>query len=582
MMDEQDLLGRIAALESRVAQLEADRQPDLESASRLAQAPPEESPTTPQIVEPRTSPEPTPVTASPQTPTPDPPRRVHRNWEALIGGSILNRIGIAAVLIGSAYFLRHAFEHEWIGPRMRVAIGIALGITLLGWAERLRAKGASIFAHSVDVISVGVLYLSIWSASQLYALIPTEVAFAAMVVVTATTVALALRHDSEFLAALAMTAGFLTPVLLANVDSRAIELFGYVLLLDVAALVLLIVRPWVRLFIVNFTGTLFLYVAWHATTYSADRLYVALGFTTAFFGVFAIVPLVRRWSTIPQLQLAILLLLPIGNAFVYFTQLSVLLSDQRSLLVTLTASMGVSFLILFALLSRRSPSKDDPLRSLADLHLGMGLGFFLLTIPLHFDGTAITIAWLIAAAVLFSVHARLRHPVLSAAASIALTVAVLRLVFLDHFETGMVLINLRMFSFALAIGLFSWLAHTARHRPDHALRHLAILAANALAIIGLTREVGDVFANQTIVRDFAWSSLWMLYAVAMMVAGFKRSVSFIRWLALGLLGFTILKVFFYDLSELEAIYRIMSFIALGVILLGVSFVYQRLWLEPGR
>ncbi|HSA92680.1 MAG TPA: DUF2339 domain-containing protein, partial [Terriglobales bacterium] len=51
------------------------------------------------------------------------------------------------------------------------------------------------------------------------------------------------------------------------------------------------------------------------------------------------------------------------------------------------------------------------------------------------------------------------------------------------------------------------------------------------------------------------------------------------WQALILLAVTIMKVFIYDVSELEKGYRIMSLIALGVLLLGVSFVYQRDWLK---
>jgi uncharacterized membrane protein len=42
-----------------------------------------------------------------------------------------------------------------------------------------------------------------------------------------------------------------------------------------------------------------------------------------------------------------------------------------------------------------------------------------------------------------------------------------------------------------------------------------------------------------------------------------------------LFGFTILKIFIYDLSFLETLYRIFSFIGLGVILLAVSYLYQK-------
>jgi uncharacterized membrane protein len=53
------------------------------------------------------------------------------------------------------------------------------------------------------------------------------------------------------------------------------------------------------------------------------------------------------------------------------------------------------------------------------------------------------------------------------------------------------------------------------------------------------------------------------------------SVAFVRWQALVLIAFTIGKVFLYDVSRLARGYRILSFIALGAVLLGISFIYQR-------
>jgi uncharacterized membrane protein len=64
-----------------------------------------------------------------------------------------------------------------------------------------------------------------------------------------------------------------------------------------------------------------------------------------------------------------------------------------------------------------------------------------------------------------------------------------------------------------------------------------------------------------------------------MVVGFWRASAFVRWQALIVIGFTIGKVFIYDTSQLDRIYRIISFVALGVLLLAVSFAYQRDWLK---
>ena len=63
-----------------------------------------------------------------------------------------------------------------------------------------------------------------------------------------------------------------------------------------------------------------------------------------------------------------------------------------------------------------------------------------------------------------------------------------------------------------------------------------------------------------------------------MAAGFWRSSPFLRWQALVLIAVTTLKVFLYDISRLDRVYRILSLVVLGVLLLAISFAYQRDWL----
>jgi uncharacterized membrane protein len=80
-----------------------------------------------------------------------------------------------------------------------------------------------------------------------------------------------------------------------------------------------------------------------------------------------------------------------------------------------------------------------------------------------------------------------------------------------------------------------------------------------------------------------WISLgWFVEAALLMAAGFWRGSAFVRWLALGLIAATIAKVFAYDIWDLSRGYRIVSFVFLGVLLLAVSFAYQRDWLKLSR
>src|SRR4029077_5940215 len=98
-----------------------------------------------------------------------------RDLESLIGAHWLNRVGIAAVLVGAAYFLKYAFENNWVGPEVRVIIGVVCGIAILVWSELVLPP----FSHSLKVLAVGILYLSIWAASEMYSLIGGGAALAA-------------------------------------------------------------------------------------------------------------------------------------------------------------------------------------------------------------------------------------------------------------------------------------------------------------------------------------------------------------------------------------------------------------------
>ncbi|MDW8220227.1 MAG: DUF2339 domain-containing protein [Bacteroidota bacterium] len=76
-------------------------------------------------------------------------------------------------------------------------------------------------------------------------------------------------------------------------------------------------------------------------------------------------------------------------------------------------------------------------------------------------------------------------------------------------------------------------------------------------------------------KQLAISLVWLIYATILMILGFIRRVRLTRLAALGLSGIAILKIVLYDLSYLSTLYRIGSFIGLGIVLLLVSYLYQR-------
>lgn len=528
--------------------------------------------------------------------------------ESRIGSHWLNRIGIAALLIGVSYFLKFAFDNNWIGPAGRVTIGLLAGIGLVVWSERFRAKGYQAFSYSLKAVGIGALYLSLWAAFQVYSLIPSGVAFAMMLAVTAATAAMAWAQNAQLLAAFALAGGFSTPALLSTGQNHELALFAYVALLDLATLLLVVFKPWRRLLVMSFVGTLLLYVGWYSSYYDRPQLTATLAFATLFFAVFAVAPLVTLQ---PEAESAFLASVPailaFVNAGVYFLQAFAMIQEVDK---TYMAWFALGLAGVYIFLSRQIRSRKisaGTAQILHYLHLAVALGFITIAIPIRLDAHWITIGWFVEAGVLLFVADRIQSEVLNAFALAALALGVVRLLLIDNFSTTQLIFNLRMMTYAVAVAVLGATAWYASKRTDDAARAVAagaVIALNLLALIALSHEVADYYSRQMaaihstyspryraylgansdwrriqIERDFTYSALWMAYGAMLMVIGFVRRSAFVRWQALVLIAVTIGKVFIVDVSELDRGYRIVSFIVLGVLLLAISFVYQRDWLQ---
>ena len=71
------------------------------------------------------------------------------------------------------------------------------------------------------------------------------------------------------------------------------------------------------------------------------------------------------------------------------------------------------------------------------------------------------------------------------------------------------------------------------------------------------------------------SVTWGTYAIAILAIGFWRNVRSLRLAALGLFGLTALKLVLVDMAEVQEVYRIVSFLVLGVLMIGASYLYHR-------
>ena len=615
-----ELIRRVYKLEQQLAQLQklaSSAPPSTPSSipvppSAPSAVPPEPAPVYPQVIAaplPHPPAAPSPSSVRPRELTTIPPHLrppVFKepsadDLEALIGGRWFNRIGIIALLFAVSYFLKLAFDNNWIGPAGRVTIGIILGAVMLPWSEWLLRRDYSYFSEGIAGLGEATLFVSVWAGCQYYTLFSRQTGFVALVFVTAIMAFLALRRDSPRIAFLSLLGGLLAPALMSSGKNEQIMLFSYLLCLGGAALAVSWRRSWQSLLPLSFVSTHLYFWQWYDMFYSRGLfLQRTVLFATFFFVLYSTIPVLRavRRSALTSMDL----LLVAANAAAYAGSLSVMLwPDSRVLLAALFLLLAL-FHAAVALLFQESGSLFSRVA-----YLILAVAFFTLAIPIRFDGNTVTILLAIEGSVLAWIGFRYQGGLLRPAGYFLILAAAFRLlVFSPH--AGTFLWNDRFGSYLVLVACLVaplWVAvssrsegSTAPYPPtpmtsplsssDSYPSEIAFLsiAANFFALRALTFEFWDYLGHGHVTRDHSLaqnlsiSILWTVYAAALIVFGLLLRSGLLRWQALVLLGIVVAKVFFLDLSSLDRAYRIASFFILGMVLLAVSFAYQRKQSRP--
>jgi uncharacterized membrane protein len=228
--------------------------------------------------------------------------------------------------------------------------------------------------------------------------------------------------------------------------------------------------------------------------------------------------------------------------------------------------------------------------------LGLAFALTSIAIAIQFHAAGSVVGWAAegAAAMWLGLYERRRW--LRAGGAALLTASIVALIFLQFeppYYGQLVFVNRRALAGMFVVSVLSCLAAIYRRSPaetDHALhpRDVLLVTANALTLLVLTSEVsafwelreplqasGELARDSRLSRDAMISIIWATYAAGLIVAGLRRHYAPIRYFAILVFAGTILKVFMIDLAALDRIYRVISVIGLGVLLLMTSYLYQR-------
>jgi uncharacterized membrane protein len=108
-----------------------------------------------------------------------------------------------------------------------------------------------------------------------------------------------------------------------------------------------------------------------------------------------------------------------------------------------------------------------------------------------------------------------------------------------------------------------------------------VLNVEVVQLFGVQGHPFTFSTDERFSQQLAYSLSWLLFAMGLLWVGIKWASVAVRWAALSLFFVTTLKIFFMDLWNLGQLYRVASFIGLAVVLILVSFLYQR-FLTTGK
>ncbi|HEX8258233.1 MAG TPA: DUF2339 domain-containing protein [Allosphingosinicella sp.] len=166
-------------------------------------------------------------------------------FERFVGGRLLIWTGGVALAVAGVFLVRYSIEIGLVTPPVRMLIAAGFGLLLIAAGEYARRRSGDDQRIAQALVGAGifVLYAATYGSLTLYGLIGLGTASALMALITAGALALALRHGVPT-AAMGLTGGFLTPLLVGDPDASAVPLLGYLALLNAALFALAQRRGW--------------------------------------------------------------------------------------------------------------------------------------------------------------------------------------------------------------------------------------------------------------------------------------------------------------------------------------------------
>lgn len=321
------------------------------------------------------------------------------NLEKFIGENLINKIGIAILVIGVAIGAKYSIENNLISPLTRIILGYLAGLGLIGFAIKLKAKYESYSAVLVSG-ALAIMYFITFAAYSSYDLFPPVMAFGLMFIFTVFGVIAALNYNKQIIAHIGLVGAYTIPFLLSNDSGNALVLFSYVAIINVGILVISFKKSWKPLYYAAFIFTWLIYIGFYVFDYVREEHFqIALLFLCIFFVQFYAIFLTYKLVANEKFKKSDVVLLLL-NSFIFFGLGYGLLNHHpigKELLGVFTLCNALVHFIVCAVLFKKKLAD----RNLFYFVAGMVLVFITIAIPVQLDGNWVTLLWTLEATLLF-------------------------------------------------------------------------------------------------------------------------------------------------------------------------------------
>lgn len=536
-------------------------------------------------------------------------------------GKILGGIGIAAVIVGIAFFLKFAFDNNWIDPTGRIILGIIAGLVLLGVGQVLRKKYVG-YSDFLMGGGIAVLYLSIYSAHAFYQLVSPETAGFFMFIVTVLGFAISIVNATAALAIISALGGFLTPSMISTGQNNMMALFGYVTILNIGVLAVSFFKKWPALIVIAFAGTVINFLSWFGIFYTPEVLGPTLTFCFISFLIFLLASVARAITGKAKADQLNYFLLG-ANAFLFAViGYGLLDRDYHSVLGFAAVFVALIFMAVAFVINKANP--ED--RALNIFLPGLAVTFLSLAVPLQLHDSWIATAWIIEAVVLYGISSVISNRGFQIMGAVVYTLGLIDLLlwnlpsgysidFVPVFNSFFIILVLAIAAAYAISYMYKRYGSTTVELQKRGIV-VFVIVANILTVYAISTQITRSYdarlmaidkeyqeqmtsiqryntgndgyvARENLSNKYSndrtsatnqantWVSIfWTIYAALLTAIGFGLRKPSARRMGLALFIITAFKVF-VDVWNLGQIYRVVSFIVFGIIALAASFAYAK-------